>query len=108
MRIEIQDEIQRSEELRYDHRLHDALSACSGMNCFKIAELLGQCPRIVQYWIKCFNKAVSQVCKTKNTMIVAFLLTKLPLKSCEKICYKSLTTLIINKIFGESSYDLYS
>lgn len=47
MRLAIQNEIQRAEESRYDHRLHGVLLACSGMSSYNIAALLGQSPRTV-------------------------------------------------------------
>ena len=56
MRLAIQNEIQRSEEARYDHRLHGVLLACSGMSSYDIAALLGQGPRTVQYWIHRFQE----------------------------------------------------
>lgn len=55
MRIAIQNEIQRSEESRYDHRLHGVLLSCSDMSSYEIADLLGQSPRTVQYWIRRFQ-----------------------------------------------------
>ncbi len=55
MRIAIQQEISRSEESRYDHRLHGVLLVCSGMNCYEVAELLGQSPRTVEYWVNPFE-----------------------------------------------------
>lgn len=56
MRIAIQDEIQRSEESRYDHRLHGVLLVCSGMSCGAVADLLGQSRRTVQYWVHRFEE----------------------------------------------------
>lgn len=55
MRIAIQQEIARSEESRYDHRLHGVLLVCQGMNSYRVAELLGQDPRTVERWVKRFN-----------------------------------------------------
>lgn len=57
MRLAIQNEIHRSEESRYDHRLHGVLLACCGLSCYDIAELLGQSSRTVQYWIHRFEKS---------------------------------------------------
>lgn len=57
MRIALQDEIKRSEESRYDHRLHGVLLVCSGLNCYQVANLLGQSPRTVQYWVQRFEKS---------------------------------------------------
>jgi len=56
IRIAIQNEIQRSEESRYDHRLHGVLLSCSGMSSYEIAALLGHSPRTVQYWIRHFQE----------------------------------------------------
>lgn len=55
MSIAIQQEIRRSEESRYDHRLHGVLLACQGFSCCKVAELFGQDSRTVQRWVQRFN-----------------------------------------------------
>jgi transposase len=55
MRIALQQEIQRSEESRYDNRLHGVLLHCNGMTCERIAGVLGHGVRTVQYWIRKFN-----------------------------------------------------
>jgi transposase len=55
MQIAIQEEIQRSEESRYDHRLHGVLLVSHGLSCTKLAEYLGQSPVTVQRWIQRFN-----------------------------------------------------
>jgi len=47
----LQDEIRRSEEARYDHRLHAVLLVAKGMSCPQAAELLGDSERTVRYWI---------------------------------------------------------
>ena len=56
MRIAIQEEIHRSEESRYDHRLHGVLLVCSGLSCYEVAGLFGQSPRTVQYWVQRFER----------------------------------------------------
>jgi transposase len=56
MRIAVQQEILRSEDSRYDHRLHGILLSCSGKSSYEIAELFGQSPRTVQYWIRRFEQ----------------------------------------------------
>jgi transposase len=56
MRIAVQQEIVRSEESRYDHRLHGILLVLSGMNCYEVAELFGQSPRTVEYWVQRFEQ----------------------------------------------------
>jgi|SRR5215831_374086 len=52
----LQDEIRRSEEARYDHRLHGILLVAQGLSGRKVAELLGDAPRTVQYWVKRFEQ----------------------------------------------------
>ena len=52
----LQDEIRRSEESRYDHRLHGVLLVAQGMTCPEVARLLGDAPRSVQYWLKRFEQ----------------------------------------------------
>jgi transposase len=51
----LQDEIRRSYEARYDHRLHALLMVAQGLPCTKVAELLGDSPRTVAYWVNCFE-----------------------------------------------------
>ena len=52
----LQEEIQRSEESRYDHRLHGVLLVAQGMSCRQVAGLLGDGPRTVQYWVHAFER----------------------------------------------------
>ena len=52
----LQQEIQRSEESRYDHRLHGVLLVAQGMTCPEVAELLGDAPRSVEYWVHRFQQ----------------------------------------------------
>jgi transposase len=56
IRIAVQQEIIRSEEARYDHRLHGILLVCSGLSCAKVAELFGHGPRTIQYWVRRFEE----------------------------------------------------
>ncbi len=56
MRLAIHDEIQRSDESRYDHRLHGVLLVAEGFSANEVAGLLGQSPRTVQYWVRRFNE----------------------------------------------------
>jgi transposase len=51
----LQDEIRRSEEARYDHRLHGVLLVAQGMSAPQVAQLLGDGRRTVEYWVKRFN-----------------------------------------------------
>jgi transposase len=52
----LQDEIRRSQEARYDHRLHAVLLVAQGISCAKAASLLGDSPRTVQYWVNRFEE----------------------------------------------------
>ena len=52
----LQDEIRRSAEARYDHRLHGVLLVAQGMSCCQVAELLGDGPRTVEYWVQRFER----------------------------------------------------
>jgi len=57
MRLAVQDEIQRSEQSRYDHRLHGILLLCSGLSCGQVAELFGHSRRTIQYWVRRFERS---------------------------------------------------
>lgn len=52
----LQDEIRRSEEARYDHRLHGVLLVAQGMSAPQVAQFLGDGKRTVEYWVKRFNE----------------------------------------------------
>lgn len=54
--LALQDEIRRSAESRYDHRLHGVLLVAQGMTCPEVARLLGDAPRTVEYWIHRFEE----------------------------------------------------
>ena len=56
MVLALQDEIRRSGEARYDHRLHAILLVAQGMSCRKVASLLGDSARTVQYWVCRFEE----------------------------------------------------
>jgi transposase len=56
MILALQDEIHRSEDARYDHRLHALLLVAQGMSCREVAGKLGDSPRIVAYWVKQFEE----------------------------------------------------
>jgi transposase len=51
----LQDEIRRSYEARYDHRLHAVLMVAQGMSCRMAAGFLGDSPRTVAYWVNRFE-----------------------------------------------------
>jgi transposase len=54
--LALQDEIRRSADSRYDHRLHGLLLVAQGMSARHVAELLGDAPRTVAYWVRRFEE----------------------------------------------------
>src|ERR1044072_5428112 len=48
MVLALQDEIRRSDESRYDHRLHGVLLVAQGLSCREAAGILGGSPRAVE------------------------------------------------------------
>lgn len=55
MQIAIQQEIHRSEDSKYDHRLHGLLLVLQGFDCYAVGKLFGQDPTTVHRWVKNFN-----------------------------------------------------
>jgi len=53
----VQQEILRSEESRYGHRLHGILLICNGFSCSEVAELFSHSLRTVQYWVHRFGES---------------------------------------------------
>jgi transposase len=56
MKVSIQHEIARSEDSRYDHRLHAVLLVCQGLSCPEVSKILGDSPRTIEYWVKDLNE----------------------------------------------------
>lgn len=56
MRVALQQEILRSQESRYDHRLHGLLLISQGLDCYRVAEWLGQNATTVQRWVHRFEQ----------------------------------------------------
>ena len=54
--LAIQDEIKRSEQSKYDHRLHAVLLVAQGLSGREVARLLGDSARTVQNWVNQFNE----------------------------------------------------
>ena len=52
----IQGEIRRSQESRYDHRLHGILLVAQGMSCREVAGLLGDAHSTVAYWVRRYEE----------------------------------------------------
>ena len=64
----LQDEIRRSLESRYDHRLHSVLLVAQGITCPQVAALLGDATRTVEYWVRRFeNKGLSGLVESNRT-----------------------------------------
>src|SRR2546423_8332322 len=55
--LALQDEIRRSDESRYDHRLHGVLLVAQGLSCREAAGALGDAPRTLENWVHRFEKA---------------------------------------------------
>jgi transposase len=55
MILALQDEIRRSDESCYDHRLHGVLLVAHGLTCPQAADLLGDSSRSVEYWVRRFE-----------------------------------------------------
>lgn len=51
----LQQEINRHQDARYDHRLHCVLLVASGMSCEKVASLFGDSPRTLVNWARRFD-----------------------------------------------------
>jgi transposase len=56
MRLAIRQEIDRSEESRYDHRLHGLLLVASGRSCTEVGELFGEAATTIQRWVRRFEE----------------------------------------------------
>lgn len=50
----LQEEIHRTRDAKYGHRLHAVLLVAQGNGCQQAAELLGDRLRTVQYWVRNF------------------------------------------------------
>ena len=57
MQLAIREEIDRSEESRYDHRLHGLLLVSSGRSCTEVGELFGEAATTVQRWVRRFEES---------------------------------------------------
>lgn len=57
MQVAVQQEILRTDESRYDHRLHGILLVCSGFSCYEVADLFKHSPRTIQYWVRRFEQS---------------------------------------------------
>lgn len=55
-RAVLQQEINRHQDARYDHRLHCVLLVASGMSCEQTAGLFGDSPRTLSNWVRRFDR----------------------------------------------------
>lgn len=55
MQAAIQQEINRNEDSRYDHRLHGVLLVSKGMSSYQVGEFLGHDATTIQRWVNDFN-----------------------------------------------------
>lgn len=56
MQVAIRQEIDRSEESRYDHRLHGVLLVASGRSCTEVSRLFHDHATTVQRWVRRFEQ----------------------------------------------------
>ena len=56
MQVAIRQAIDRSEESRYDHRLHGLLLVASGRSCTEVSQLFGEDATTVQRWVRRFEQ----------------------------------------------------
>lgn len=55
IRLAIQQQVCRSDESRYLHRMHALLLISSGQSCQQVAEIFGEDRRTVQRWVRRFE-----------------------------------------------------
>jgi len=55
-RAVLQQEINRHQDARYDHRLHCVLLVASGLSCERVAGFFGDAPRTVVNWVRRFDR----------------------------------------------------
>jgi transposase len=55
-RAVLQQEINRHQEARYDHRLHCVLLVASGLSCERVAGIFGDSPRTLVNWVRRFDR----------------------------------------------------
>jgi transposase len=53
---EIIGEIRRSDESKYDHRLHGILLVANGLSPYRVSEVMGDSPKSVENWVNSFLK----------------------------------------------------
>ena len=66
MQLAIREEIDRSEEARYDHRLHGLLLVSGRRSCNEVGALLGEAATTVQRWVRRLNPETAVVIAAKQ------------------------------------------
>ncbi len=56
LKTRVREEISRSAESRYGHRLHALLLLACGFGCYDVARILGQDPRTIERWVQRFER----------------------------------------------------
>lgn len=51
----LKNEIRRSSESRFHHRLHSVFLVAQGLSCSEVAQYLGSAPRTIEYWVRRFQ-----------------------------------------------------
>ena len=51
---EIIAEIRRSDDSKYDHRLHGLLLVANGMSPYRVSEVLGNSPKSIENWVNVY------------------------------------------------------
>lgn len=54
--LALQHEIRRTDESRYNHRLHAILLVVQGMTCRQVAAVFGDSLRVLEYWVRDFER----------------------------------------------------
>lgn len=54
--LSLQHELGRSDDSRYDHRLHGVLFVANGQDCYEVAKILGHSPTTIENWVHLFNE----------------------------------------------------
>ena len=57
MQLALKDEIIRSEDSRYDHRMHGVLLVSHGINCYQVSKWFGVHSSTVERWVHLFEKS---------------------------------------------------
>lgn len=94
MRIAIQQEIERSEESRYDHRLHGLLLVTTGQSCREVAALFGENGTTVQRWVNRFRRAAWTRCVKESGRGDPARWTRRIGASCNRTCARRRATSI--------------